>query len=56
MLDKLPDEVWGHPNLKWFDPAVGIGNFMIQVYYRLMDGLRTAFPNENERKTHIERN
>jgi hypothetical protein len=53
MLDKLPFEVWANPDLKWFDPAVGIGNFMIVIYYHLMDGLRKAFPNENERKTHI---
>ena len=32
MLDKLPKKVWGNPKLKWLDPSVGIGNFMIIIY------------------------
>ena len=39
MLDKLPPEVWTNPNLKWLDPAVGIGNFPVVVYIRLMKDL-----------------
>ena len=27
MLNKIPNEVWKNPNLKWLDPANGIGNF-----------------------------
>ena len=53
MLDKLPKEVWSNKELKWFDPAVGIGNFMIEIYWRLMDGLKDEMPNFNERKSHI---
>jgi hypothetical protein len=53
MLDKLPNEVWSNEELKWFDPAVGIGNFMIQVYYRLMKGLEDKIPDESKRKEHI---
>ena len=34
MLDKLPQEVWTNKKLKWFDPAVGMGNFPIAVYLR----------------------
>jgi hypothetical protein len=58
MLDKLPKEVWSNPDLKWFDPAVGHGNFMIFVYYRLMEGLKNSslFKDELERKTHIIKN
>ena len=56
MLDKLPKEVWSNPDLKWFDPAVGVGNFMIFVYYRLMENLKTSFPDDIERKAHIIKN
>ena len=40
MLDKLPNHVWSDHTLKWLDPAVGIGNFPICVYLRLMEGLK----------------
>ena len=53
MLDKLPPEVWTNPNLKWLDPAVGIGNFPIVVYIRLMKGLEYWEPNEEKRRKHI---
>ena len=33
MLDELPASVWKEKSLKWFDPACGIGNFPIVVYY-----------------------
>lgn len=36
MLDKLPMKVWTNKNLKWLDPAAGMGNFPIAVYLRLM--------------------
>jgi hypothetical protein len=38
---------------KWFDPAVGIGNFQIIVYQRLMIGLETVIPHEEDRRKHI---
>lgn len=53
MLDKLPKKLWKNPNLKWFDPCVGIGNFMICVYHRLMEGLKEVIPNEDLRSEHI---
>jgi len=53
MLDKLPSDVWKNKNLKWFDPASGMGNFPIAVYLRLMDGLKDEIPNEKHRKKHI---
>lgn len=51
MLNKLPDHVWTNPKLKWFDPANGVGNFAICVYFRLMKRL-TAIPLK-DRKKHI---
>ena len=53
MLDKLPKEVWSNKDLTWFDPAVGMGNFMIFVYLRLMNGLDKVFPDKHKRKKHI---
>ena len=53
MLDKLPKEVWTNKNLKWLDPCVGMGNFMISVYLRLMEGLKKEIPDDNKRKKHI---
>ena len=40
MLDTLPAEVWSNPDLKWLDPANGIGNFPVVVMQRLMIGLK----------------
>jgi hypothetical protein len=39
--------------LKWLDPAVGIGNFPIIVYQRLMVGLVDEIRNEEERRKWI---
>ncbi len=40
MLDKLPENVWLNPHLKWLDPANGIGNFPVCVFLKLMGTLR----------------
>lgn len=56
MLSTLPHNVWKNSKLKWFDPCVGIGNFMVCVFYRLMEGLKKEFSDELERKNHIIRN
>jgi len=53
MLDKLPIDVWKNKTLKWFDPSVGMGNFMIAIYLRLMEGLKDVIMDEKERKKHI---
>jgi len=53
MLDKLPEKVWENSELKWFDPAVGTGQFMISVYRRLMTGLQKEIHNKAKRKNHI---
>ena len=39
MLDSLPEDIYSNPDLKWFDPCAGIGNFLIILYFRLMNGL-----------------
>ena len=53
MLDTLPKEVWKNPNLKWLDPAAGMGNFPVAVYMRLMDGLKDVIKDEEKRRDHI---
>ena len=61
MLDKLDEsytKIYGKSifteiGFKWLDPAVGIGNFPVIVYQRLMKGLTTQIPNEEERRKHI---
>ena len=53
MLDRLPEEVWSNPTLRWLDPAVGIGNFMAVVYERLMIGLMNVITNRKKRQRHI---
>jgi site-specific DNA-methyltransferase (adenine-specific) len=53
MLDTLPKDVWGNPDLKWLDPAVGIGNFPNAILDRLMKGLDLIIPNEDDRRKHI---
>jgi hypothetical protein len=53
MLDHLPNSVWSNPDLKWLDPANGIGNFPVVAFYRLDEGLTGAIPNANTRRKHI---
>jgi|688.fasta_scaffold00943_43 hypothetical protein len=53
MLDNLPKELWNDKNIKWFDPATGMGNFVIAIYLRLIDGLKDEIKDENQRKQHI---
>jgi len=60
-LDKLDEyylkinnkSIFEEIDFKWFDPANGMGNFPIAVYYRLMNGLKYSIPNKNKRKKHI---
>lgn len=56
MLDAFPAAVWSNPNLKWLDPACGVGNFPVEVFYRLYDGLRKKMPDTQKRRHHIIRN
>ncbi len=53
MLDKLPQEVWSDPTLKFLDPANGIGNFPIILIEKLMDGLKEWQPDSELRLKHI---
>lgn len=56
ILDLLPQEVWGNPNLKFLDPACKTGIFLRECAKRLMIGLEKIIPNENKRREHIFKN
>jgi hypothetical protein len=53
MLDKLPKKIWSDYSLKWLDPTAGVGNFMMVIYLRLMEGLKSWKTNKEERSKHI---
>jgi len=56
MLDKLPSNVFENPHLKWLDPCAGIGNFMLIIYFRLMNGLKIWEIDVEKRSKHILQN
>ena len=56
MLSHLPKSVWSNPELKWLDPANGIGNFPVVAFYKLDEGLKSWEPNERKRRKHIVEN
>ena len=53
MLSHLPATVWKNPDLKWLDPANGIGNFPVVAFYKLNEGLKSWEPNDTKRRKHI---
>jgi len=53
LLDLFPKNVWSNPDLKWLDPSVGVGFFMIFIYKRLMKGLKFWEPNDKKRSKYI---
>ena len=53
VLDLLPGDVWSNPDLRWLDPGTKTGVFIREVTRRLLQGLSTAIPVEEERLRHI---
>jgi len=49
MLNKIPADFWKTPK-KVFEPCVGKGGFLVDIYSRFMDGLRDLYPDIEERK------
>ena len=47
------EDVWSNKELKWYDPAAGMGNYSIAIYYKLMNGLKTQIIDYELRKKHI---
>jgi hypothetical protein len=52
-INKHGRSIFTEPSFKWFDPASGMGNFPVAVYLKLMEGLKTQIPNDEDRKKHI---
>ena len=52
-MKKHNENIWTNEKLTWYDPATGIGNYPIAIYYKLMEGLKIKIPNEELRKKHI---
>jgi hypothetical protein len=52
-LKTYNENIWTNEKLNWYDPAAGMGNYPIAIYYKLLDGLKNKIPNEEVRKRHI---
>lgn len=52
-LDMFDDSDWKNPNLKWFGPSAGLGNFQVQIVNRLMEGLKEWETDSEKRMKHI---
>jgi hypothetical protein len=53
LCDAFPKQIWKNKTAKWLDPSVGIGTFMVAVFFRYMDGLKTVIPSNESRAKHI---
>ena len=61
MMDKLDEHykkinnksIFSESKFKWYDPSGGMGSFPVNVYYRLLNGLKKEIPNDEKRKKHI---
>jgi len=47
------ENIWTNEKLTYYDPATGMGNYPIAIFYKLMDGLKSKIIDEKERKKHI---
>ena len=54
----LPTHIWRNPEIKWLDPANGIGNFPVIAFYKLDYELSkvAGFHDKNKRRKHIIQN
>jgi len=52
-LKTYNENIWTNEKLNWYDPAAGMSNYPIAIYYKLLDGLKNKIPNEEVRKRHI---
>lgn len=56
LVDELVSHIpvkWTDSNTKILDPASGIGNFPVVIYYKLMDSLSKTIPEKKRRSQHI---
>lgn len=53
LFSGFPKNVWNNPSNTWLDPAGGIGNFSLVLFFWLMDGIKKEIPNDTKRAKHI---
>ena len=53
ILDLLPVELWSNPEAKFLDPVCKSGVFLREIAKRLIKGLETQIPDQQERVNHI---
>ena len=53
LLDHFPSSIWKDKSVTWLDPANGIGNFPICIFFRYMKGLEHVITNPTKRAEHI---
>jgi len=53
LYNNFPKSIWNNPTTTWLDPAGGIGNFPLLLFFWLMNGLKSKIPNETKRAKHI---
>ncbi len=53
MLDKLDPSIFNDPTRTFLDNSCGQGVFLTEIKRRLMEGLKSLFPDPKERERHI---
>ncbi|MDM1514112.1 Eco57I restriction-modification methylase domain-containing protein [Myroides odoratimimus] len=56
MLDLLPSEIWSDSTITFLDPFTKTGVFLREIAKRLIKGLESEFPDQQERINHIFKN
>lgn len=56
ILDQLPTDLWSNPSITFLDPVSKSGVFLREIIKRLMKGLESKFPENQERVNHILKN
>ena len=56
ILDLLPPELWQNKDARFLDPVCKSGVFLREIAKRLLVGLETQIPNQQERVNHIYKN
>lgn len=51
--NEYKSNIYENENLKWYDNSSGIGNIILIVYLKLMEGLSLKIPDYYKRKKHI---
>ena len=53
LYERFPKNIWSNSSYTWLDPAGGIGNFSLVLFFWLMTGLKDKMPNDTDRAKHI---